>query len=197
MANPNTPVGLWPSRYASGAPYNGACNVYYVDPSTNQALFLGDPLVPTGSSDANGIPGVTIATGGDSDLVLGPMVGIVTDGQPPITVTRDLPIYHPALTAQYILVADDPTLLFEIQEDSVGGALSTNDAMDGADLVAGAGSTATGYSGWQLDSSTVGTASKQLRIRRLLQQSNNAIGVNAKWLVSINLHSLNPGGSGV
>ena len=39
------------------------------------------------------------------------MVGIVAGGEPIIPVTRDLTIYHPASTAQYILVADDPDLL--------------------------------------------------------------------------------------
>lgn len=191
MANLNTPFGLWPSKYASGAPYNGAANVYYVPAAYAVNLFLGDPLLPSGTSDANGIPGVTIAVAGATNFLLGPMVGIVNDGDPVIAVTRDMPIYHPASTAQYILVADDPNLLFEVQEDAIGGALAANDAMANVDLIAGAGATATGYSGWLLDSSTAGVgATKQMRIMRNLQQVDNAIGAASKWLCRINLHSI-------
>jgi hypothetical protein len=105
-----------------------------------------------------------------------------------------VPIYHPASTAQYILVADDPNLLFEIQEDSVGGSIAMATAgTKNADLVAGTGSTVTGFSGWQLDSSTIQTTNTlQLRlVQGLTQVDNTMASTNAKWLVKINLHSMN------
>lgn len=191
MANANVPRGLVPYRRASGEMWNGQANIYYVPSSYATAIFVGDPVVPSGSSDANGIPGVTVATAGATNNVLGAMVGIVQGGDPVLAITRDLPIYRPASVAQYILVADDPDTLFWAQEDSNGGALSKDDAMSNVNLVAGAGSTATGYSGWQLQSSSVGTGSTlQIRLLRVLQQADNAVGVNAKWLVKINIHSL-------
>ena len=65
MANPNTPYGLRPYAYMSGAPYNGAVRTYYVPVGNATALFLGDPVVLiTNSSDGNGIPTVEIATAG-------------------------------------------------------------------------------------------------------------------------------------
>lgn len=194
MANPNTPRGLVPYRYTSGAPYNGAANIYAVASDYATALYLGQPLVATGASDANGIPYVQTATAAGGNYTLGPMVGIVDGGNPVVPVTQGLPVYHPASTLQYILVADDPNLLFWIQEDSVGGSIAMATAgMKNADFIAGAGSTVTGWSGWQLDSSTINTTNTlQLRLISGLQESDNTMASSyAKWLVKINLHSMN------
>lgn len=193
MANPNTPRGLVPYKYASGAPYNGSANIYYVPSTYATALYLGDPVAATGASDANGIPVVGIATAGGGAYALGAFVGIVDGGNPVIPVTQGLPIYHPASTSQYILVADDPNLLYWIQEDSVGGSIAMASAgMKNADLIAGAGSTATGCSGWQLDSSTVATTNTlQLRLMGGLQEADNTMAsANAKWLVRLNLSAI-------
>jgi hypothetical protein len=192
MANANTPRGLIPYKYATGQPYNGAANIYYVPSNYATALYIGQPLIATGASDANGIPVVQTATAGTGNYILGPMVGIVDGGDPVVAVTQGLPIYHPASTAQYILVADDPNLLFVAQEDSVGGAITVATAgTKNIDLVAGAGSNVTGYSGWMLDSNTVGTgATLQMRIVQGLQEADNTMGQDyAKWLVRMNLSS--------
>lgn len=192
MANANTPRGLVPYKYTSGAPYNGAANIYYVPSDYATALYLGQPLIATGASDANGIPVVQTATAGNSNYIIGPMVGIVDGGNPVIAVTQGLPVYHPASTAQYILVADDPNLLFWAQEDSDGGAITVATAgTKNINLIAGAGSTATGWSGWMLDSSTINTtAALQMRIVGGLQEADNTMGIAyAKWLVRPNLSS--------
>lgn len=194
MANANTPFGLWPVRDTTGRVWTGASNIYYVASTLGTGVFLGDPLIPTGTSDANGIPGVTLATAGATNYLIGPMVGIVSAGEPLVSVTRDMPIYRPASTAQYILVADDPNLLFKGQEDGDGGVMSVNDSMTNVDLISGTGSTVTGYSGWLLDSSTAGTgATLQCRLIRPWNAPDNTVGTGTtrgKWLFRINLHSL-------
>lgn len=193
MANANVARGLIPYRRYDGSYWNGSANIYYVPSTYATALYIGDPLVATGASDANGIPVVGIATAAGGAYTIGPMVGIVNGGEPVIAVTRDLPIYHPASTSQYILVADDPNLLFMMQEDSVGGSIAMATAgTKNVDLIAGSGSTVTGYSGWQLDSSTIQTtATLQMRLMRGLNQPDNVMAsANAKWLVKINLHSI-------
>lgn len=191
MANANTSFGLMPVRDTSGRLWTGAANLYFVASSLATGVFIGDPMIPTGTSDANGVPGVTLATAGSGNYTIGPMVSIANGGEPIVPITRDLPIYRPASTGQYIMIADDPNLMFKIQEDSVSGNVSVNDSMANANLVAGTGSTATGYSGWQLQSSSVGTGNTiQLRILQLLREADNAAGASAKWMVKINLHSL-------
>lgn len=192
MPNTNSPFGLKPVQHLDGSPFNGACRKYFVPASYATALFLGQPLIATGASDANGIPVVQTASAGGGAYTIGPMVGIVDGGEPVVAVTRDMPLYHLASTAQYILVADDPDLIFEVQEDSVGGAIAAATAgSKNIDLVAGAGVTGSGLSGWMIDSSTINTTNTlQMRILQGVERTGNTIGQSyAKWLCTINLHS--------
>ncbi len=192
MANANTPFGLRPDRKVSGQPWSSAANIYNIPSAYGSNLFPGDPVIPTGTSDANGIPNVTLATAAGGAYLGGSMVGIVQAGEPIVTITRDLPVYHQASTQGYILVADDPELLFLVQEDGLGGALGANASSANVDLISGSGSTTTGQSGWLLDSSTVATtATLQCRLMWPLRQADNDPTLTfAKWLVRINLHSL-------
>lgn len=183
MANANTPSGLSPIRYRSGAPYNGAATRYYVPSSDGTALYIGDPVVSAMAADADGVQTVTKATAGSGAYMLGPVVSV----EP---ITRDSTTYRAASEARYVWVADDPMLVFEVQEDAVGGALAAADVGLNADWVDGSGSTVTGLSGVQLDTSTKNTTNTlQLRILGFSQRTGNEIGANAKVLVSINLHS--------
>jgi hypothetical protein len=189
MANANSPRGLVPYALMSGAPYNGSFNTYYVPVGNSTALYLGDPVtVLDNSADANGVPAVGVATA-STGYITGAFIGVVNNGgQLTIPLLQSTPIYLPASTAAYVAVTDDPGLLYMIQEDGamVAGAASRN-----AGLVAGSGSTVTGLSGWQLHSSSLATTNTlQMRIMRALQESDNAIGTNAKWLCRINLHTV-------
>lgn len=194
MANVSAPRGLVPARFLSGAPYNGSARVYYVPSSYATAIYVGDPVIATGAGDAFGIPVANVATAAGGNYITGVCCGIVNGGDPVNAVTRDLPLYRQASTSQYILVADDPNLLFWAQEDGVGGAMGTGAAMGNVDLISGSGSTATGYSGWMLDSSTLNTTNTlQMRILEPYGDyaTNDPTSAYAKWLVKINLHSLN------
>lgn len=198
MPNPNTPYGLQPVSYAWGAPYAGAARIYYVPVGNATALFFGDPLLGvTNSSDGNGIPTMEIAAAGASGEIGGVFGGIANNaGQPTIPVLQNQTPYLAAGQAAYIYVIDDPFVLFKIQENSVGGAGTGGSLVSGAggrntNLIAGTGSTVTGFSGWQIDSSVLETTNTgQLRIIQALQEVDNAIGVNCKWLVKINLHQM-------
>jgi len=185
MANANTPFGLRPVRHRSGAPYNGAATRYFVPASDSTALYIGDPVIIAGSSDADGVATVTRATAAGGAFLLGPVVSVESE-------TRDSLTYRAASTARYVWVADDPDLQFEIQEDGVGGALAVTSVGQNVDLVAGTGSTVTGLSGFQADSSTAATTNTlQLRIMGFSRRIDNEVGnANAKMLVSINLHTL-------
>ena len=195
MANANVAKGLIPYRHWDGSPYNGGYNVYFVPSSYATAIFIGDPVdIKSGSNDSIGTPSVIVGASGSP--ILGVCVGIV-DGGPEgnlVTVTRDLPIYRPASTAQYIAVVDDPTVLYMVQDDASSQATApTLWAGKNANLVSGTGSTVTGFSGWQLQASSVAlTNTLDLKIIRPLQQADNTIGsaantnMNAKWLVKLN-----------
>ncbi|MDB5607792.1 MAG: hypothetical protein JWP25_4692 [Bradyrhizobium sp.] len=195
MANANSPRGLIPYAYIWGGKYDGSVNTYFVPASYATALYPGDPVdIISSSNDANGIPAVKLATVGSP--ILGVVVGIINGGDmgSMTAVTRDQPIYHPASTAQYLAIADDPNLLFMTQDDASAQATApTLWAGKNANLVSGTGSTVGGYSGWQMAASTVATTNTlDVKIIRPLQQADNTIGsaantnMNAKWLVKLN-----------
>lgn len=179
MANSNVAFGLKPVRMADGGPYNGAVNMYYVQASDGTALFIGDPVVKDGSADAAGVASVTRGSVG------GPFTGVVQGFLP--DGTTNMVGYRAASTAGYVLVCDDPDVLYEIQEDSVGGALAAADIGLNASVILAAGSTYTKRSGVLLDTSTKATtAGLELKIVGLAQRPDNAIGTTAKVLVRIN-----------
>lgn len=193
MANANTPRGLIPARHFDGSVWNGSANVYYVPSGYATSLFIGDPVdVISANNDANGTPAIQLATVGSP--MIGSIVGIVNAGEPIIPVLQNSPVYHPGSTAQYLLVTDDPTVLYSVQDDGSAQARAPNLwAGRNANLVAGSGSTVTAYSGWQLAASTVATSNTlDVKILRPLNQVDNTVSntangsPNAKWLVKLN-----------
>ena len=147
MANANAPFGLRPVRYLSGAPYNGAANRYSIPSTDSTAVYIGGMVKPAGSADANGVMTVTgnVSTG---NAVIGVVVGV----EP---VTASSTIYREASVDRYVWVADDPSLVFAVQEDAVGGALAVTAVGNAADGISfTSGSTTTGLSSMQLDTST-------------------------------------------
>lgn len=193
MANTDTPMGLRPLRYLSGAPYNGACNRYHVASADANAIYAGGLVKMTGASDADGIPTVTgnVSTG---DAIVGVMVGIDT-------TNRDDNNYHPASTENYIFVADDPNIVFECQEDSVGAAMTGANVGNTADLTGfTSGEPIYGRSAIEIDSSTAtatGDGTQDVLIVRLAQRRDNEIGTNAVWEVRLNNHLFVDGVAGV
>jgi hypothetical protein len=179
MANVDAPNGLRPVKHLDGSPFNGATNRYYVPASDGTAIFVGDAVKSAGSADADGVASVAQAAAGDS--IRGVVVGIEPE-------TDESLNYRAASTERYVYVADAPDLVFEVQEDSVGGALAAANVGQNADLVVGTGNTTVGTSAMELDSSSAAATTAQLRILGFAQREDNEIGTNAKVLVAINEH---------
>lgn len=179
------PFGLVPARYKSGAPYNGSDNRYYVDATEANNIFIGDPVIISGTGDGNGVPGCVRAAAGDR--ITGIVVGFSAKPDAAAGTTTALTRgYRVGGEADYLLVSDDPTLLFYATEDGVGGFLTTASIGLNVDLIGGTGSTYTKKSGYMLDSSTAATTSAQVRIWGLDQTANNTFGTTSSvWLVSI------------
>lgn len=181
MANVDAAFGFKPVG-ANGGAYRGQVTEYYVPASDGTALFRGDPVIIGGSGDTAGIPSCLRATAGSAGRVTGVVVGF----RPSATIRANG--YRLASTAEYVLVADDPNLICECQDDSVGGALAVTDIGLNADIVSGTGSTATKFSGFMLDTSTKATtATLQLRILGIVQRGDVEIGTTSKVLVRFNL----------
>jgi len=83
-------------------------------------------------------------------------------------------------------VLDDPSQLFLIQNDGTSAAANYG---KNADIVVGTGSTTTGVSANELDTSGIATtAALNLKIVGLWDVPNNAVGANAVVVVKINEH---------
>jgi hypothetical protein len=190
MANLDRPSGLKPVKHLFGVPWNGKANVYYLPSTDGTATFIGDAVKLAGSADPTGkYPSIAQAAAGDKTIV-GVVIGFGL--QPQIMGNFDNPNmkYRLASTAMYALVVDDPFVIFEIQEDSVGNNLAVTEVGLCTNLVVGSGSTTTGKSGMELDSSDTATdGSGQLRILRAVNREDNELGANCKWEVLIAEHA--------
>ena len=191
MANTDRPSGLKPVAHLNGSPWNGKVNIYYHSASDGTAIYKGDlvQVDATNYETTGKYPSVKQHVAGQEDNV-GVAVGFGTDPQlMAITSNLNSVNYCPLSTAMYIAVVDDPTVIFEVQEDSVGGANTADQVGYFADVVVGSGSTTTGCSAMELDSNTASQSTAQtLRMLRLVNRSDNALGTNAKWLVMLNEH---------
>ena len=201
MANADRPSGLTPVQYLNGAPWTGGGRVYCIPNSDDtNAYAIGDPVDLAGDADSAGIPTVTLATAGGSNPVVGVIVGMAGTkygaayGDPATPNTTIIPATK--TKDYYVLVCDDPNVIFEIQEATGGTALTSVAVSLNASLVAG---TNNGYvSGWELDNSTEATtAALQLRLLQLAPRSGNAFGEHAKWWVLLNNHRYRAGVAGV
>lgn len=199
MANANTPFGLAPVEYLSGAPWNGQVRRYYIPSSDGNAYAIGDPVTLGGSGDAKGVPSVVLATPGSG------LVGVIVgagglayggfSGDPTNLNTTVIPATK--TKAYYVLVADDPNIIFEVQEIGTGTPLAATEIGLNANLVAGTNS---GYlSGWLLTNTTeAATATLDVKLLGLSQSVQpNDFGAYAKWRVLINNHLYRGGIAGV
>lgn len=191
MANVSRINGFRPVKYLNGAPWNGQVTRYSIPASDGTAVFVGDLVKLHATADANGIRGVIQAA--TSDAVVGVVVGFESDMK-----DLDTPQYRRVSTARYALVVDDPAVLFEAQEDGDTDPLEDIDAGQNVNFVVGAGSTATGTSGMQIDSDTHGTgATLPLKLIEIAQRPDNEIvsggQANTRWIVKINNHQLASG----
>lgn len=183
MANTDNAFGLKPVQHRNGAPYNGAFRLYSTATGDGTAIYIGDPVILSGTSQTiNGKIYSDVDQAATGNVIQGVVVGV----QP---VTQDSLRYRAGSTQRLLMVADDPDLLFEIQEVSGGTALTANDAGLNANFVVGSGSTVTGLSGVELNNATEATTNTlDLHIVGPVQRDDNAIGEHCKWLVTINRH---------
>jgi hypothetical protein len=201
MANTVRVNGFRPVKHLNGSPYNGQTNIYFAAGT----MYVGDLVKLSGTSDPSGsAPSIVVSTAaGDTatgDASVGVVVGKVVTKLDPVTgklSTGSMALDTPQAIAanDYVLVADADDILFEAQEDAVGGAMAITDVGQNVNFVDGGGSSTTGASGMQVDTSTkAGTANLVLKIRGFVNRPDNEVGVaNAKVLVSINKHQLGQG----
>ncbi len=200
MANSNTPFGLRPLEYLSGAKYNGQVRMYCIPNSDDTLVYaIGDPVTLAGGADANGVATVTLMTPGSGliGVIVGAGVG-GTYGGASVDPNQNQLTVVPATKNRdyYVLVADDPSIIFEVQEIGTGTQLTAAEVGLNVNLVSG---TNNGYvSGWLLTNTTeTTTITLDCKLLGLVQRRDNAFGAYAKWKVLLNNHLYRGGAVGV
>ena len=202
MANVDAPFGLRPVRHLDGRSWNGSTRMYLCPSGDGTAVFVGDAVISGGSAGAAGtvVNGIdvegmqtVVQAAATNTLIVGVVVGFLPD---PDNLMRK---HRAASTNRIALVCDDPTVVYEIQEDSVTNTIVAADIGENADLIVGTGNATTGISAMELDSGDHKTGTAQLRILGLVKRPDNNIGdnatsasstyVNAKFEVLINEHA--------
>ena len=139
MANPNSPYGFIPLRHMSGnAP---RANKYTIASGLAENIFSGDLCI----LDANGQVTPHTATETNNIGVFAGVSYTASDGS--FVFSRYFPTGTTA-TGLIAYVYDDPYIVYRVQ--SAGTPAQTN-VGNCADVVAGAGSTTTGQSGFSLN----------------------------------------------
>jgi hypothetical protein len=183
MASVSRINGFKPVKHINGSPWNGQANLYFAASGNSDVIMVGDAVKLAGDArNPSGAP--TVARCGATDVPVGVVVGIlftgVGDSQnvPPVTAL-DTPVYRAASTNRYLLVCDDPTVVYETQYAGTSVAAATITANVGLNgqFVTTAGSTTTGSSGMQLDSSGLATtATLPLKIVGFPNRPDNVPG---------------------
>ncbi len=181
--------------------YTGQDTLYAVAAADGTALFVGDPVVLDGSGSVDGIATVTKATA--SGPVLGVISGIFPAKMDPVTgkmtagsIALDTPQYRVASTAAYVLVQDDPSMIYEAE--AVTGANASYTYLV-ADIGLNVGmTTVTGNSSAALDMSTKATtATLPWKIVGVVQRPDNeaftGVSTAVKLLVKINAATMGNG----
>ena len=193
MANKDAPFGFRPAKMLGGAPFNNGQTSYDIASGFSSNIFTGDAV----ELHTDGT--ITVAAAGATNII-GVFNGCFytdTNGKP--TYSKHWPASTVASDA-VAFVLDDPNIVFEAQEDStdIGASWPANRGSN-ADLVSThAGSTKTGRSGMELDSSTITAATAQFRIVDVVsdEYNNDTASANGNYLVRINegLHYANTAG---
>jgi hypothetical protein len=175
--------GFKPVKHINGSPWNGQTNLYFAASGNADTIMVGDAVKLAGDARApSGAP--TVARCGATDVPVGVVVGILFTGVgdvanvPPVT-SIDTPVYRVASTNRYLLVCDDPTVVYEVQYAGTSVAAATITANVGLNgqFTTTAGSTSSGASGMQLDSAGLATtATLPLKIVGFPNRPDNVAG---------------------
>ena len=203
MANVARTNGFRPVKHLTGAPYNGQANIYEVPAGEAMPVFIGDLVKLSDSAATAGYPAVesvTTATTAVVGIAAVPVVGAVVgifnvnqdvDGKLTTgSIALDIPIYRPASTKQFVLVADSPDLIFEAESIA---AVALADIGMNVDISSGA-MTAGGGTGVSVQgiATTAATASatRPLQLMGFSKRvDNEPAGASNKVLVKITTHA--------
>ena len=177
MANVDAAFGFVPIRHMGGN--IPRANKYTITSGLAENIFTGDLCILT----ADGVITPHTATETNNIGVFAGVSYTASDGSYVYSQ------YFPTGTSATNIIAyvyDDPYIVYKVMSD--GSPAQTNIG-NCADVVAGAGSTVTGQSGFELNS-TMSNGTATCKIIGLYESPDNAFGANAVVEVLINEHIL-------
>lgn len=202
MASVSRINGFRPVKTITGAPYNGQSEVVFAPAADGSVIMVGDAVELLGDARAaTGVPTVkrlAAATNVPYGIVVGILFSGVGDAGniPPVT-DLNTPVYRRASTDRYLLVCTDPNVIYEVQYagTSVAAATITANVGQNGQFTTTAGSTTTGASGMQLDSTGLATtATLPLKIVGFPNRPDNIPGdTYFSYYVMLNATSLSHG----
>jgi hypothetical protein len=178
MANVDAAFGLAPVRHLSGNGYSRA-NVYTITSGLAENIFNGDAVIIT--ADGQNTPQTATEVNNIGEFAREAYTAadgsyVYSQYWPTGTTATNIKAY----------VYDDPYTVFKVQS---AGTIAQTNVGNCADLVAGAGSTSTGQSGFE-SSGTMAAGTATVKILGLYETPDNAMGANAIIEVLINEHLL-------
>ena len=198
IVNIDNPDGFMPVGLVSGLSFAGNMRRMKADGSGGD-IFRGDMV----KLEADG--NVVADTAANSDPHLGIYVGIDGVELRSVGNTEAFGFYDGSEgQTDNLIILLGINLLMEAQEDGVGDLLEEIDIGMNVDIIATAGSTVTGLSQMEIDSSSEATTNTfPLTLLRIVDRPNNQYGdddstvPNARWLVAGNNMSFTSGGTGL
>lgn len=198
MANIDNRRGFVPRRYRDGSAWNGATNIYVVLAADANQISPGDAVKSFAGGDANGIPAVTKALG--TDTVRGVVVGVMAaapNAPSLVGTTLDLTLQNiPAAKTKdyYVMVVDDPAVVFELQDDGITALTVTSLSKNASFTVVNPTAPNQNSQSVLTTASVAVTLGLPLKIVGIVPLPNNALGPFCGYLVVFNQHEL--GGTG-
>lgn len=202
MANVNRPFGLRPVKTYSSGSWNEQANIYHIPSTDGSAYYIGDVVKSSAGADANGVPDVAKALG--TDVLRGVVVGVLASVPYGISLqgaTLDLAnTFVPATKTRdyYVLVADDPHTIFEVQGDATATNQVAANVNKNCSLTVAAPTAPGQWSATVVASATIATTNTlNIRLMGLVQKPGNEFGAYARWLCKINTHELGNAVAGI
>ena len=200
MANISRVNGFKPVKHFTGAPYNGQANIYEVSVSETVPIFVGDLVVRSTNASTTGLVTVkslsAAATANDvvAGVVLGAVVGIVNPKLDPVdgtmsagSISLDTPQYSPATTKTFVLVADAPDIIYEVQATGSYALADIGLNVDVGVLAAAGNGLVTGTSGMYVNATApTASATRPVHVVGYVKRPDNeAPGAYNKLLVQL------------
>ena len=182
MANVDRVNGFSPVGTLGGGPYHGNTLKCYKAAGTTVTndLGAGDPVVLSGSGDADGVPSVTKATFASGSPCFGVCTGAVNDPD-----HKDRMSWIDGADTGYIMVDTSPDTIYEVQADAAMAV--TLIGQNAIPIQTSALNRAAGTSGVELDAPPANGTDDMFKIIGFVVRADNTPNaVNNKLLVCMN-----------